>query len=142
MNLIFLISVYSTFVYSGCCLNPYFGEDRYENADRVNEYSDIDTDGSFEKRAIDRNEVVHRDEDSREENNAVKRKRSVVKNMPGLGELNKMNDDDIAAALSRLSVGELDTLDRFIDEKVQVVSKFYLYFIFFILHSSFRKLVA
>lgn len=51
---------------------------------------------------------------------SVLRKRSVDAKMSRLGELNKMNDNDIAAALSRLSVDELDTLDRFIDEKAQV----------------------
>lgn len=120
MHHIFLISVFSTVVYSGCCFNPYLRD--HQDADQIAEYADFDSDAAHDKREIARRGNEQQDEDMREDNRAVSamRKRSVMEHMPRLGELNQMNDDDIAAALSRLSVGELDTLDRFIDEKVQV----------------------
>lgn len=124
MHLIFLIYVFSTVVYSGCCFNPYLRDPSNQNADQMLEYADFDNEVGYDKREIAGNEDKQQDVKVGGEWNPNKepmmKKRSVVDNMSRLGELNKMNDDDIAAALSRLSVGELDTLDRFIDEKVQV----------------------
>lgn len=109
---LFWINIFVLLVWTAACGNPYL---RSRNADddmlEMDNLASIDDVAAFSKRAADE-ELQAREERQREHVERLAAERGQQ-----LDRLAGLDDEDIALALSRLSVAELESLDRYMDEE-------------------------